>query len=379
MEGIRCWRGSQASIMGFSSQNCRATQNLGEAHGVLTGRERSAHQLRGKRRSVTIGGKDSTGRRLARTVSKARHESRAGYGVRIERRVLYKHKIIIFGGFYDTLREVRYCCERDREPHQVRAELHRARLPPPPLSFNRGGVWRSVVAKFPPEFVARNPGSEDRVNFMPEGELAIPLEHFEVGFRLPLWPEVRQALRYNGVVPAQLDPNSVALLVAFACYMCAERIEFNLFIFQKLFNFRAKSGIVFFSGQTIKTSGLTNKNHNWPQKFIFVSGNFGNVPLSPIRYDEATYKPPALEGRETTILNFFGTKNIDAKFLQRDLDSLPPAYQSHVTLVSPQPLQTAKGTGEILISCRQYSLPSLANSKVNFSQSRVTLPSCGNH
>ncbi|KAK8969033.1 hypothetical protein KSP40_PGU006512 [Platanthera guangdongensis] len=132
----------------------------------------------------------------------------------------------------------------------------------PPCRLTQAEFLTITENYVPPEFVARNLGNDDRVNLEPEGELAIPLEHFEVEFRLPLWPEVRQALRYYGVVPAQLNPNSVAILVAFACYMRAERIEFSLPVFQKLFNFRAKGGSVFLSGQLVKTEGLANKHHH---------------------------------------------------------------------------------------------------------------------
>ncbi|KAK8965799.1 hypothetical protein KSP40_PGU002093 [Platanthera guangdongensis] len=176
----------------------------------------------------------------------------------------------------------------------------------------------------PAGFIARPPGSHDKVNTAWEGELAIPIEHFEVGFRLPLWPEMRQALRYYGVVPAQLNPNSVAILMAFICYMRSERIEFSLSIFRKLFTFRAKGGVVFFSGKLLKTIGLANKHHHWGERFIYVSGDFGNVPLAPIQYEDAAYKPPSLGSRESALLEFFGTKDFDVLYLRRDVDSLPP-------------------------------------------------------
>ncbi|KAK8954136.1 hypothetical protein KSP39_PZI002326 [Platanthera zijinensis] len=167
-------------------------------------------------------------------------------------------------------------------------------------------------------FVARNPRNDDRVNLTPEGELEIPFEHFEVGFCLPLWPEVRQTLRYYGLVPAQLNPNSITLLVAFTCNMRAERIEFSLPIFWKLFNFQAKGGSVFLSGQSVKTAGLANKHHHWAERIFFVLGPFGNIPLAPILYDETTYKPPALGEREGALVELFGSKVFDVPFLRRD-------------------------------------------------------------
>ncbi|KAK8947775.1 hypothetical protein KSP40_PGU009566 [Platanthera guangdongensis] len=135
---------------------------------------------------------------------------------------------------------------------------------------------------------------------------------------------MRQALRYYGVVPAQLNPNSVAILVAFICYMRSERIEFSLTIFRKLFTFRAKGGVVFFSGQLLKTIGLANKHHHWGERFIYVSGDFRNVPLAPIHYEDATYKPPSLGSYESALLEFFGTKDFDVLYLRRDVNSPLP-------------------------------------------------------
>ncbi|KAK8969389.1 hypothetical protein KSP40_PGU003938 [Platanthera guangdongensis] len=203
--------------------------------------------------------------------------------------------------------------------------------------------WRLTQAEFititkkfiPPEFTTRKPGRKDRVNLVSEGELSIPLEHFEVGFWLPLWSEVRQALRYYGVVPAQLNPNSIALLVDFACYMRAERIEFNLSIFRKLFNFRAKGGSVFLSSQSVKTAGLANKHHHLAERFVFIAGPFGNIPLAPIQYDDATYKPPTLGEREGALVKFLDSKDFDVPFLQRDLgalQSVPPGKGNFLDL-----------------------------------------------
>ncbi|KAK8970977.1 hypothetical protein KSP40_PGU012709 [Platanthera guangdongensis] len=135
---------------------------------------------------------------------------------------------------------------------------------------------------------------------------------------------MRQALRYYRVVPAQLIPNSVAILVAFICYIRSERIEFSLPIFRKLFTFRAKGGVVFFSGKLLKTTGLANKHHHWGERFIFVSGDFGNVPLAPIQYEDAAYKPPSLGSRESALLEFFGNKDFNVQLLRRDVDSLLP-------------------------------------------------------
>ncbi|KAK8970447.1 hypothetical protein KSP40_PGU022068 [Platanthera guangdongensis] len=153
----------------------------------------------------------------------------------------------------------------------------------------------------PAGFSARRPGEGEKINDLSGNELSIPLAHFEVGLRLPLWPEVRQALKYFGVVPGQMTPNSVAIMVGFACFLREERVEFNLAVFRKLFSFRAnRDGTAYFSSAHLKVRETVNKSHNWLKRFLFIKGDFGNVPFSPVQLSEASYRPPSLGGHEPT-------------------------------------------------------------------------------
>ncbi|KAK8963558.1 hypothetical protein KSP40_PGU009835 [Platanthera guangdongensis] len=83
------------------------------------------------------------------------------------------------------------------------------------------------------------PREQEAINTFYSDELAFPISHFKVGLRLPLWPEIHQILKYYGAVPAQLNSNSIAMMVAFACFLRRERIEFNLTFFRKLFSYKA--------------------------------------------------------------------------------------------------------------------------------------------
>ncbi|KAK8947424.1 hypothetical protein KSP39_PZI007313 [Platanthera zijinensis] len=195
----------------------------------------------------------------------------------------------------------------------------------PPAVISEKEFLDTIGNFIPPGFVARRPGKEERINELSGDELALPTAHFEAGLRLPLWPEVRQVFKYYGVVPGQLTPNSIAVVVGFACYLREERIEFSLVVFRKLFSFRAnKDGTACFASMHAKVRETVNKSHNWLKKFVFVKGDFGNIPFSPVQLGEASYRPPSLGGHEAKLYEFFAGKNFEVAFLCRNLDDLVP-------------------------------------------------------
>ncbi|KAK8951832.1 hypothetical protein KSP39_PZI004561 [Platanthera zijinensis] len=195
----------------------------------------------------------------------------------------------------------------------------------PPASVSEKEFLDTVGNFIPPGFVARRPGKDERINELSGDELALPTAHFEAGLRLPLWPEVRQVFKYYGVVPGQLTPNSITVVVGFACYLREEKIEFSLAVFRKLFSFRAnKDGTACFASMHAKVRETVNKSHNWLKKFVFVKGDFGNIPFSPVQLGEASYRPPSLGGHEAKLYEFFAGKNFEVAFLCRNLDDLVP-------------------------------------------------------
>ncbi|KAK8966532.1 hypothetical protein KSP40_PGU016309 [Platanthera guangdongensis] len=119
--------------------------------------------------------------------------------------------------------------------------------------FFEGNTSEAELAEFIsdhvlPGFEVRQPREGEVINTIYNGELSFPISHFEVGLCLPLWPEVRQILKYYGAVPAQLNSNAIALMVAFACFLRRERIEFNLTVFRKLFSYKATPNDVAYFG-----------------------------------------------------------------------------------------------------------------------------------
>ncbi|KAK8914550.1 IAA-amino acid hydrolase ILR1-like 3 [Platanthera zijinensis] len=134
-----------------------------------------------------------------------------------------------------------------------------------------------------------------------------------------------QILKYFGAVPAQLNSNAIAMMVAFACYLRRERIEFNLTVFRKLFSYKATpDGVAFFDGSSIKVREVANKNHHWMTKIAFIKGDLGNIPFSPQQKGEEVYRPPTFSGNDAELHNFFLHKDFEVVHLCRDLDSLLP-------------------------------------------------------
>ncbi|KAK8961428.1 hypothetical protein KSP40_PGU019864 [Platanthera guangdongensis] len=118
----------------------------------------------------------------------------------------------------------------------------------------------------------------ERLNSYIEGGLILSLRDFEAGLRLPLSPEYRHILQYFGIVPAQINPNGVAIIMGFLCFLREERIVFDLSVFRKIFSFAATSGgIVFFSSQVCTLVGTTNKVHRWSEYLVVVTGDFDDV------------------------------------------------------------------------------------------------------
>ncbi|KAK8941223.1 hypothetical protein KSP39_PZI010410 [Platanthera zijinensis] len=177
----------------------------------------------------------------------------------------------------------------------------------------------------PADFESRPPKVGESINTFYPDEIAFPVSHFEAGLRLPLWPEVKQVLKYFGTVPAQLNPNAISVLVAFACYMRRERIEFSLNSFRKLFIYHANAdGVSYFTGQGLKVCETPNKNHHWLTRFVFIRGHMGGIPRAPVSPAEVFYTSPQVSGTDKLLCDFFAGKNFEVQFLRRGLDSLLP-------------------------------------------------------
>ncbi|KAK8918696.1 hypothetical protein KSP39_PZI021805 [Platanthera zijinensis] len=207
-------------------------------------------------------------------------------------------------------------------------------FPPGRLSADDYEAFRSNY--LPEGFESRPPRVGESINTFYPGELAFPISHFEAGLRLPFWPEVKQVLKYFGVVPAQLNPNAISIIIAFACYMRRERIEFSLTVFRKMFVYHAnQDGVSFFTGLNLKVCETPNKNHHWLTRFVFIRGNLGGVPLAPVSPAETFYTSPQVGGTDRLLCEYLAGKNFEVRYLRRGLTSLPPVLPGEGERIVP--------------------------------------------
>ncbi|KAK8931204.1 hypothetical protein KSP39_PZI016891 [Platanthera zijinensis] len=76
-------------------------------------------------------------------------------------------------------------------------------------------------------------------------------------------------------VPAQINPNGVAMILEFLHFLRSEKITFDLSVFQKIFAFAETSeGFVFLSIHVCTLVSTTNMVHRWGEWLVIVSGNF---------------------------------------------------------------------------------------------------------
>lgn len=175
----------------------------------------------------------------------------------------------------------------------------------------------------PPGFSARLPRSSEHLNAFSDCSMIFPLRHFEVGLRLPLWPEFCQILRHFGIVPAQINTNGIAIVMGFLCLLRAERIAFDLSVFCRIFPINAtKEGVIFFSSHFCTVAGTLNKVHRWAEKLVVVTGDFGEIPRRPLQPSESAFVPPELNEAGEQLFQAFRQRRFDVVYWRREVDTL---------------------------------------------------------
>ncbi|KAK8971494.1 hypothetical protein KSP40_PGU006980 [Platanthera guangdongensis] len=138
--------------------------------------------------------------------------------------------------------------------------------------------------------------------------MVLSLHHFDAGLRLPFWPEYCEILRYFGIVPVQINPNRVAIIMEFLCSLREERVAFDLSVFRKIFAFAVTAeGVVNFSGHVCTLVGTANKVHRWSEQLVVIQGDFEGILGRPHQPFDVTFLQPILEGvREQLFKSFRG-------------------------------------------------------------------------
>ncbi|KAK8957895.1 hypothetical protein KSP39_PZI000492 [Platanthera zijinensis] len=191
----------------------------------------------------------------------------------------------------------------------------------------------------PDGYSARLPTRSERLNTHIEGSLVMSLRHFDAGLRLPFWPEFCEILRYFGIVPAQINPNGVAIIMGFLCFLREERISFDLSVFRRIFAFAATS-----EGSHVCTLvGTANKVHRWSEQQVVVHGDFGGVPGRPHQPADVAFLPPILEGAREQLFDYFRGRRFDVIFWRLNVSVLEPVLPIEIANELPEkPLPLAK-------------------------------------
>ncbi|KAK8968170.1 hypothetical protein KSP40_PGU003608 [Platanthera guangdongensis] len=161
---------------------------------------------------------------------------------------------------------------------------------------------RHIVEGYSARLLART----ERLNSYIKGRLILSPCHFEVGLRLPFWPEYLQILQYFDIVPTQINSNDVAIIMGFLCYLREERIVFDLSVLQEIFAFAATlDGIVFFSSHVCTLVGTVNKVHRWSEYLVVVTGDFDGVLGRPHQPADVAFLVPILKGKREKLVEAF--------------------------------------------------------------------------
>ncbi|KAK8926282.1 hypothetical protein KSP39_PZI018822 [Platanthera zijinensis] len=82
-------------------------------------------------------------------------------------------------------------------------------------------------------------GKKVRINTCYDDEIAVPLVHFDLGWRFLISWEHVEVFNHCGIIPAQLPPNSITSIYSFVIYLRTEGITFSLDVFKSLFLIRS--------------------------------------------------------------------------------------------------------------------------------------------
>ncbi|KAK8935779.1 hypothetical protein KSP39_PZI014143 [Platanthera zijinensis] len=167
--------------------------------------------------------------------------------------------------------------------------------------------------------LARLPLPHERINTSAANQIAIPIDHFDCGFGLPVLMEAVAVFDHYGVVPGQLPPNSISAIYSFISYLRSERVRFSIRLFRECFSVRSipDSGTKIFRGHLyfgcrgLKVVNLANKIANWSERYLIFEGNLGLLPVHPQVRDEAAFGSSGLDGVEKEIFNFFKGERLD--------------------------------------------------------------------
>ena len=139
-------------------------------------------------------------------------------------------------------------------------------------------LWLQDHFQFPVEYEVSVPGPEGRVVSPPDGRLAIYQDSLWRGLRFPIPEFVRSLLRFYNVVPAQLTPNSIRMVLAFGVLCFFHEIRPRVSLFRAFFVLRRNpqaEGWWCFGPRPKRVlfKGFPSSIHGWREKFFFLGSH----------------------------------------------------------------------------------------------------------
>ena len=141
-------------------------------------------------------------------------------------------------------------------------------------------LWLQSHFQFPLEYEVSVPGLEDTVVRPPDGRLAVYQDFLWGGLRFPVPEFVRSVFRFYNLVPAQLTPNSIRMVLAFSVLCFFHEIRPRVSLFRAFFVLRRNSqaeGWWCFGPRPkhVLFKGFPSSIHGWREKFFFLGSHSG--------------------------------------------------------------------------------------------------------
>ncbi|KAK8947082.1 hypothetical protein KSP39_PZI007432 [Platanthera zijinensis] len=195
--------------------------------------------------------------------------------------------------------------------------------------------------------LARLPKEQERLNFSTATQIAIPIDHFDSGFKFPLLWEIADIFDHYAVVPGQLAQNTIAAIYSYVSYLRSEKIAFSLNMFRRIFFVRSITpsrgrqykGEIYFYCRGIKVVGLPNKIHNWTSRYLIFKGDLGFSHTCPQVRADSAFKSVKLDAVEGAIVVFLAGARLDIEYylpLLPNLETIASQETLRCRLIRPK-------------------------------------------
>ncbi|GAB2266260.1 hypothetical protein Dimus_037878 [Dionaea muscipula] len=171
------------------------------------------------------------------------------------------------------------------------------------------------VFPHPDDFELFLPNSNEiAIDIEKEKTLAIHLDHFRAGLRIPFHPFFVRVLNTYNLLPAHLSPMSIAQIIAFIIICRENSINPSMELFSRVFSLKKGFYYSLQPKKGYKLCYLENKVAGWKVKFVYATGEWGfnTERQAPV---EKPDEPPARMTKELKrALTFFSEDRDDIRW-----------------------------------------------------------------